>query len=105
MGLRGLSVPRRSNRDFALLRLTVSKILEIGELITPLSDDSESIFEECDHDEESAYSWKIANSSNPSQRGISGKWFLSKRIDSRLQRLTHAGQPIFNLASLFSNLI
>lgn len=40
--------------------LTVSEIPEIGELITPLRHDTESIFEECDDDEEPSYGWKIA---------------------------------------------
>lgn len=78
MGLRGLSVSRRSNGNLASFKLTVSEILEIGELIAPLSDDSESIFEKCDHDEESPYSGKIANSSNASQPGFSGKWLQLK---------------------------
>jgi hypothetical protein len=47
------------------VELTVSEIPEIGELIAPLRDDPESIFEKCDDDEKPSYGWKISNSIAP----------------------------------------
>lgn len=39
---------------------TVSVVVEVGELVAPLCDDAEGIFEESDHDEEAADCGQIA---------------------------------------------
>lgn len=40
--------------------LTVSVVVEVGKLVTPLRDDSKRIFEKGDNDEETANGWKIS---------------------------------------------
>ena len=42
------------------LKRTVSVIVEIDELVAPLSDDSERVFQEGDNDEKAANRWKIS---------------------------------------------
>lgn len=70
-----------------MLVLTVSKVPEVGELIAPLGDDSEGIFEESDDNKESADGWHVSvhqlvrceemgSSLGPNTYGLSGSPML-----------------------------
>lgn len=83
-------------------RRTVSVVVQVGELVTPLGDDAQGILEEGDDDEESANRRDIT----ATQTSVECN---SKRAgnckNSRLDGMRQGVEPVFNLAGLFANSI
>lgn len=90
----------------------MSKVSEVGELVTPLRDNSHSVFEEGDHDQESPDGREVSvnvrpvRSCVPSEQGrLQDQVQLPAWLYSRFQGLSHGIQPVFDLACLFSDLV
>lgn len=96
--------------------LTVTVVVQVAQLIAPLSDNSQRILQEGDYDEETAYRWEISiYLSQPVLSYVSSLPLFPSiwrgahnsvygfREYSRLNRLTQRIQKILNLARLCSN--
>lgn len=90
-------------------KLTVSEISEVGELVTPLRNDSYGVFDECDHDQESSDGREVSVNALLVRSCLLTKqasFQVQRRpVYSRFQRLPHGVQPVFDLARLFPDLV
>lgn len=85
--------------------LTVPVVAEVEELVSPLCDDAESIFQEGDDDEEAAHGRKVPGLRVSSTQSI-GIGVAGARVGySRLYGLADAVEDIFNLARVRPDLV
>jgi hypothetical protein len=97
------------NQPFPFLRaeahLTVAVVLQVKKLIGPLGDDTKSIFEEGDDDQETANGREIAVNRDKGQLSELQTRLQRTSLDSRLDRLADGVERILNLAGIGSNLL
>jgi len=85
--------------------LTVTVVLQVEQLVGPLGDDTESIFEEGDDDQETANGREIAVNKDKGQLSeLQTRWYRTS-LDSRLDRLAEGVERILNLGGIGSNLV
>jgi hypothetical protein len=90
-------------RELVVLQRTVSVIVQVGELVTPLGDDAQGILEEGDDDEESANRRDITVAPANQQPLATSRETQKLQKNSRLDGMRQGIEPVFNLAGLFTN--
>ncbi|KAI6770245.1 hypothetical protein HG530_004874 [Fusarium avenaceum] len=85
--------------------LTVAVVLEVKQLVGPLSDDTESILKEGDDNQETANGREVAVNEDKGQLSELQTRLQRRSLDSRLDRLADGVERILNLAGIGTNLL
>lgn len=80
-------------------------VLEVKQLVGPLSDDTESILKEGDDNQETANGREVAVNEDKGQLSELQTRLQRRSLDSRLDRLADGVERILNLAGIGTNLL